>query len=210
MATKVLDLVYWRNVGKTGVVFTGLVVGLASLFQLSAITVISHLCLGIMCVTFPLRLYYKLLELLRWNPGVHPFQSYLDEDGSLTDKETVMLVEEVVLLIAFAVTEIKRLLFMDNIIESIKFVALLYLLTYVGFLANGLTLVIVGVILIFSLPLLYKKQQVRIRKLVRAVRTFIRRIRNIFVSICNMVTPSSVPPSTQTPAPAPKQKGKSK
>lgn len=55
-------------------VFTGLVIGLASLFQLSAITVLSHVCLGVMCITFPLRLYYKLLEVLRWNPGVHPFQ----------------------------------------------------------------------------------------------------------------------------------------
>uniref|UniRef100_A0A667WEB9 Reticulon n=1 Tax=Myripristis murdjan TaxID=586833 RepID=A0A667WEB9_9TELE len=60
----VVDLIYWRNVAKTGVVFTGLVVALASLFQLSAITVLSHLCLGVMCVTFPIRFYYKLLELL--------------------------------------------------------------------------------------------------------------------------------------------------
>uniref|UniRef100_A0A667WRZ5 Reticulon n=1 Tax=Myripristis murdjan TaxID=586833 RepID=A0A667WRZ5_9TELE len=59
-----VDLIYWRNVAKTGVVFTGLVVALASLFQLSAITVLSHLCLGVMCVTFPIRFYYKLLELL--------------------------------------------------------------------------------------------------------------------------------------------------
>lgn len=44
----------------------------------------------------------------------------MDYDGSLTDKETVMLVEEVVLLIAFAVTEIKRLLFIENMFDSIK------------------------------------------------------------------------------------------
>lgn len=70
-----MDLVYWRSTRTTGLVFTGLVVGLASVFQLSIITVVSHVCLGALCVTFPLRLYYKLLELLRWNPGVHPFQS---------------------------------------------------------------------------------------------------------------------------------------
>lgn len=70
----VMDLVYWRDVRKTGVVFTGLVIGLASVFQLSVITVFSHICLAAMCVTFPLRLYYKLLELLRWNPGLHPYQ----------------------------------------------------------------------------------------------------------------------------------------
>ncbi|KAF6728853.1 Reticulon-2 [Oryzias melastigma] len=149
MATKLVDLVYWRSMRRTGVVFTGLVIGLASIFQLSAITVLSHVCLGIMCITFPLRLYYKLLELLRWNPGIHPFQSYLEYDVSLTDKDTVMLVEEVVLLIAFAVTEIKRLLFIDNLIDSIKFVVLLYLLTCVGTVANGLTLLIGAVIRCF-------------------------------------------------------------
>lgn len=150
-----MDLVYWRSMRRTGVVFTGLVIALASLFQLSAITVLSHILLGIMCITFPLCLYYKLLELLHWSPGYNPFQwvqtgsaplgeplsvglwwavtpggfqvfvtlflrSYLDYDSSLTDQETVMLVEEVVLLVAFAVTEIKRLLFVESIIDSVK------------------------------------------------------------------------------------------
>ncbi|XP_071316834.1 reticulon-2b isoform X2 [Trachinotus anak] len=195
---------------RTGVAFTGLVIGLASMFQLSAITVLSHVCLGVMCVTFPLRLYYKLLELLRWNPGVHPFQSHLDYDSSLTDKDTVMLVEEVVLLIAFAVTEIKRLLFIESMIDSIKFVVLLYLLTYVGVLTNGLTLVITAVIAVFSLPLLYKKQQVRIRRMVRALRAFVKRIKNMCLSVQNLVRPSPAPAPKPAPAAASKQKAKSK
>ncbi|TKS83498.1 Reticulon-2 Neuroendocrine-specific protein-like 1 [Collichthys lucidus] len=214
MATKFMDLVYWRNMRRTGVVFTGLVIGLASVFQLSAITVLSHICLGAICVTFPLRLYYKLLELLGWNSGVHPFQSYLDNDGSLTDKDTVMLVEEVVLMIAFAVTEFKRLLFIDNMIDSIKFVVLLYLLTYVGVQINGLTLVISAVIVIFSIPLLYKKQQVRIRKVVRAVKAFVTKINSLCLSLYETVRPPPAPEPTSKPAPvaapAPKQKAKSK
>ncbi|XP_029957103.1 reticulon-2b [Salarias fasciatus] len=214
MANKLVELVYWRNVKKTAVVFTGLVVGLASLFQLSAITVLSHICLGVMCVTFTLRLYYKLLELLRWNPGVHPFQSYLDYDNSLTDKETVVLVEEVVLLVAFAVTEFKRLLFIDSMMDSIKFALLLYLLSYVGVLTTGLTLVITAVIAVFSLPLLYKKQQVRIRRLVRAVRAFVRKIRNMCKNLYESVRPPPAPAPAPKPAavaaPAPKAKAKSK
>ncbi|XP_078121416.1 reticulon-2b [Sander vitreus] len=215
MATKLVDLVYWRKMRRTGVVFTGLVISLASLFQLSAITVLSHICLGVMSVTFTLRLYYKLLELLRWNPGVHPFQSYLDNDSSLTDKETVMLVEEVVLLIAFAFTEIKRLLFIESMIDSIKFVVLLYLLTYVGVVTSGLTLVITAVIVIFSLPLLYKKQQMRIRRMVRAVNAFVKRIKNLCLSLHDSMRPSPAPAPAPKPAPtaapaANKQKAKSK
>ncbi|XP_063342902.1 reticulon-2b isoform X1 [Pelmatolapia mariae] len=212
MATKLVDLVYWRHMWRTGVVFTGLVIGLASLFQLSAVTVVSNVFLGVMCITFPLRFYYKLLELLRWNPGVHPFQSCLDYDSSLTNKETVMLVEEMVLLIAFAVTEIKRLIFIENIFDSIKFVVLLYLLTYVGIQTNGLTLVISAVIAVFSLPLLYKKQQVRIRRIARAVRAFLKRVKSLFSSVYD----SAGPPPAPAPKPAisavnvPKQKAKSK
>ncbi|KAK7922660.1 hypothetical protein WMY93_009562 [Mugilogobius chulae] len=217
MASKLVDLVYWKKVRKTGIVFTGLVVGLASMFQLSAITVLSNICLGILCVTFTLRLYYKLLELLRWNPGVHPFQSYLDYDSTLTDKETVALVEEVVLLVAFAVTEIKRLLFIESVVDSIKFAVLLYLLTYVGVMTTGLTLVITVVIAMFSFPILYKKQQVRIRKITRAIKAFIKKIKSLFSSLYESVRPSSSseePPSKPAigaaAAPATKQKAKSK
>ncbi|KAK0152943.1 Reticulon-2 [Merluccius polli] len=158
---EMVDLVYWRSLTRTGVVFTGLVVGLASMFQLSAVTVVSHLFLGLMCVTFSLRLYYKLLELMHWNPGLRPFESQLEEDGSLTDEDTVVVVESVVLRIAFALTEVKRLVFVDSVVDSIKFVLFLYLLTYVGEATTGLTLVIAGVISAFSVPLFYRKQQVR-------------------------------------------------
>ncbi|CAB1421982.1 unnamed protein product [Pleuronectes platessa] len=212
MATKLVDLVYWRSVRWTGVVFTGLVIALASLFQLSAITVLSHLCLGIMCVTFLLRLWYKLLELLRCNPGVHPFQSHLEYDNTLTDKDTVMLVEEVVLLVAFAVTEIKRLLYIDCMIDSMKFVVFLYLLTHVGVQTSGLTLIIAAVIVVFSLPLFYKKQQMRIRKIVRAVKAFVKKIKNMCLNLYSSVRPSSAPAAAPKPAAVPvvKQKAKAK
>ncbi|XP_061156057.1 reticulon-2b [Syngnathus typhle] len=210
MASKLIGLVYWRSTSRTALVFTGLVVCLASLFQLSAMTLLSHICLGVMCVTFPLRLYYKLLELLRWNPGLHPFQSYLDYDSSLTDKETVMLVEEVVLLIAFAVTELKRLLFIDNVIDSLKFVLLLYLLTYVGVLTAGLTLVITAVIVLFSFPLLYKKQQVKIRKIVRFCKAFEKKINTWCLWVHDTVQSSRAQAAASKPAPTPSSKQKVK
>ncbi|XP_064837550.1 reticulon-1-A-like [Oncorhynchus masou masou] len=217
MATKVVDLIYWRDVGKTGLVFTGLVIGLASLFQLSAITVLSYLCMAIMCLTFPLRLYYKLLELIRKNPeGVHPFQSYIGDDSSLTDEETVLVVEEVVLMIAFAITEIKRLLFIGSIMDSIKFVLLLCVLVYVGITTNGLTLVIVGVICVFSLPLFYKQMQGRMKRIGNVVNGLLRKIKSLFKRLCSTLRSSTAakpaPTTTLTPVPAlaPKHKQKSK
>ncbi|XP_077597104.1 reticulon-2b [Stigmatopora nigra] len=204
MAGKLSELVYWRSTCKTGLVFTGSVVCLASLFQLSAITLLSHMALGVMCITLAIRFYYKLLELLRCNPGLHPFQSYLDYDGSLTDKEMVMLVEEAVLLMAFAVTELKRLFFIENILDSLKFVLLLYMLTYVGVLTTGLTLVIAAVITLFSFPLLYKKQQVRIRKMVRAYKSLEKKIKTWCAGVRDTIQ------SSRAQAAAAKQKVKAK
>ncbi|XP_061658951.1 reticulon-2b [Syngnathoides biaculeatus] len=215
MAGELTDLVYWRSTSRTGAVLTGSVLCLASLFQLSVVTVLSHVCLGVMCVTLPLRLYYKLLEALRRNPGgLHPFRHFLDSDGSLTDEETATLVEESVLLLAFAVAEFKRLLFVRDVLDSLKFVLLLYLLTYVGELTSGPTLAITAVIALFSFPLLYKKQQVRIRRMLRACRSVEKKIKSWSLGLCDAVRSARVQaaaaPKGAPNAPASKHKVKAK
>ncbi|XP_043076852.1 reticulon-2b [Puntigrus tetrazona] len=210
MASKVLDLLYWRDVGTTGLVFTGLVVGLACLFQLSAITVLSNLGLGIMAFTLPVCLLYKAMTLVRLNDGSHPFQSYLDEDGTLTDEDTVRVAEQIVLLIATAVTELKRLFFIDSIMDSAKFVVFLYLLTYVGIQANGLTLLMSGVICAFSLPLLYRLQQERIDKIVKAVKTLVEKGTEIVDLVISLAKPPPAPAPAPSPAPTAKHKQKTK
>lgn len=204
------DLLYWRDVGTTALVFTGLVVGLACLFQLSAITILSNLGLWIMAFTLSLRFLYKALDLVRLSDGSHPFQSYLDEDHALTDEDTIRVAEQIVLLIATAVTDLKRLFFINNIMDSLKFIALLYLLTYVGVQTNGLTLIMTGVICAFSLPLLYKIQQQRIEKIVKAVKKLVARITEMVDLVVSLVKPPPLPAPAPTSAVALRQKQKTK
>ncbi|XP_051960764.1 reticulon-2-like [Xyrauchen texanus] len=210
MAIKVLDLLYWRDVGTTGLVFTGLVVGLACLFQLSFITILSNLGLGILAFTLPVCFLYKALELVRLSDGSHPFQSYLDEDRTLTDEDTVRMAEQIVLLIATAVTKLKRLFFIDSIMESVKFFGLLYLMTYVGVQTNGLTLVMTGVICAFSLPLLCRLQKERIKMIVKAIKTLVERITEIIDLVVSLVKPPPAPAPAPSPAPTSKHKQKTK
>lgn len=70
----VMDLIFWKDTERTGMVLTGLVVGLLALFQLSIITVLSTVSLAIMCFTISVRIYYKLLFVLNWGDGEHPFK----------------------------------------------------------------------------------------------------------------------------------------
>ncbi|KAL7853978.1 hypothetical protein AOLI_G00208220 [Acnodon oligacanthus] len=210
LSKEVADLLYWRDVPKTGLVFTGLVVGLACLFQLSAISVLSNLGLSIMAFTLPVRLLYKTMTVVHLSDGEHPFQSYLDEDSTLTDEDTVRVVEKIVLLIATLITELKRLFFVDSIVDSVKFIVLLYLLTYVGVQTNGLTLVISGVICAFSLPLAYRLQRERIDNIIKAVKLLVTRVTEIVEIVVSLVKPPPAPAPAPSPAPTPKLKLKAK
>ncbi|XP_023689985.1 reticulon-2b [Paramormyrops kingsleyae] len=206
MSSKVMDLIYWRDLEKTGTVFTGLVIGLLCMFQYSAISVVSNLCLTVMCFTFPVRLLFKALELLRFRNVVHPFKSYLEYDLSLTDEQTVRHVETIVLMGATAVTEMKHLFFVGSIYDSIKFIVLVYLLTYVGVRCNGLTLMIAGVISLFSLPLFYRQQQEKIDKLVTKFQTSVNKIKDTFQLLLQNI--KSAPASAPTSGPKAKPKTK--
>ncbi|KAI1893242.1 hypothetical protein AGOR_G00121690 [Albula goreensis] len=179
MSSKVTDLIYWRDTERTGMVFTGLVVGLLSLFQLSFITVVSTLSLAAMCFTIAVRLYYKVLDALQWADGKHPFQSYLDLDITLSTEQAGTYMERVIVMTTSAIAEIKRLLFVDSLINSLKFLFLMYLLTFLGDLFNGLTLMIIAVISLFSLPLFYKQHQARVDGFVEAVKANVDNIKDI-------------------------------
>lgn len=70
----VVDLIYWKDTERTGMVLTGLVVGLLSLFQLSIITVLSTVSLAAVCCTITVRIYYGIIHALKWGDGQHPFK----------------------------------------------------------------------------------------------------------------------------------------
>ncbi|XP_048838924.1 reticulon-2b isoform X2 [Brienomyrus brachyistius] len=205
-AAKLMDLIYWREMEKTGIVFTGLVIGLLCMFQYSTISVVSNFCLTVMCFTFPVRLLFKALELLHFRNVVHPFNSYLEYDLSLTDEQTVRHVETIVLMAATAITEMKHLLFVGSIYDSIKFIVLMYLLTYVGVRCNGLTLMIAGVISVFSLPLFYRQHQEKIDKLVTKFRTSVNKIKDTFQLLLQNIKSARASAPTSGPKAKPKTK----
>uniref|UniRef100_A0A8C7XK28 Reticulon n=1 Tax=Oryzias sinensis TaxID=183150 RepID=A0A8C7XK28_9TELE len=155
----VMDLIYWKDMERSGMVLTGLVVGLLSLFQLSIITVVSTVSLAVMCFTISVRIYYQFLYVLSWGDGEHPFKSYLDLDISFSGEQADLYMQKVIVSTLSAVDALKKLFFVGNLFDSLKFLFLLYLVTYLGDLCNGLTLLIISVIAVFSLPLFYKRRQ---------------------------------------------------
>ncbi|KAI5625574.1 reticulon 2a isoform X1, partial [Silurus asotus] len=155
----VMDLIYWKDTERTGMLFTGLVVGLLSLFQLSIITVLSTVSLAIVCFTISVRIYCKLLHALQLRDGAHPFQTYLDVDIGLSGEQAEHYMQRAIYLFFAALDTLRQLVFVANLFDSLKFLLLMYLVTYLGALCNGLTLLIIGVIAVFSVPLFYTRHQ---------------------------------------------------
>ncbi|XP_045929006.1 reticulon-2a isoform X2 [Micropterus dolomieu] len=198
-----MDLIYWKDTERTGMVLTGLVVGLLSLFQLSIITVVSTVSLAVMCFTISVRIYYHVLYILSWGDGEHPFKSYLDLDISFSGEEADLYMQKAIVMVLSAVDTLKGLFFVGNLFESLKLLVLMYLVTYLGDLCNGLTLFIISVIALFSLPLFYRQRQERVDSFIAKIQARIDSVKDTFQRLAQGggpppdPTPGGAKPKTQ-------------
>ncbi|XP_068567399.1 reticulon-2a isoform X2 [Cebidichthys violaceus] len=203
MASKVMDLIYWKDTERTGMILTGLVVGLLSLFQLSIITVISTVSLAVVCFTISVRIYYQALYILNWGDGEHPFKSYLDLDISFSGEEADLYMQKAITMALSAVDSLKGLFFVRNLLESVKLLVLVYLVTYLGDLCNGLTLFIISVIALFSLPLFYRQRQEQVDIFIAKIQAKIDNLKDTFQRLAQGggpppdPTPGGAKPKTQ-------------
>ncbi|XP_059932156.1 reticulon-2a isoform X3 [Gadus macrocephalus] len=175
----VMDLIYWKDTERSGMVLTGLVVVLLSLFQLSIITVVSTLSLAVVCFAIAVRVYYKTLHILNWADGEHPFKKYLDMDIGLSGEQAEHAVQKAIVMAMSALDTLKKLLFVANLIDSLKFLVLLYLATFLGKIFNGLTVFIMGVIAIFSLPLFYQQRQEQVDSAIAKIQANVDNVKDI-------------------------------
>ncbi|XP_072885078.1 uncharacterized protein [Hemitrygon akajei] len=160
----VIDLLYWEDVKKTGTLFGAIILTLFSLTQFSSISVLAYLALSVLSVTICLRLYTSILHLIYKTQEVHPFQSYLDLDISFTQEQLRKSSETLVSYLTSTVNHLRRLILVEDLLDSLKFGVLLWLLTYIGALFNGLTLTILVVVGAFIVPLVYRKHKVQINQ----------------------------------------------
>ncbi|XP_029570403.1 reticulon-2a isoform X3 [Salmo trutta] len=199
----VMDLIYWKDTERTGMVFTGLVVGLLSLFQLSIITVISTISLGALCFTVSVSLYYKILHVLNMGDGVPPFKAYLDLDISFSGELADQYMQKAIVAVVSAANSLKNLFLVGSLFDSLKLLALIYLLTFLGDLCNGLTVLIMGVIALFSLPLFYRQHQAKVDGFFAGIQANVDNVKDILHRIAQGggptpdTTPGGAKPKTQ-------------
>lgn len=193
MASQVIDLIYWKETERSGMVLTGVVVALLSLFQLSIVTVLSNLSLIAVLFTICTRIYYKFLHLLSWADGEHPFKKYLELDITLSGERAQQHMTKAITMAMKALDTLKNLVFVANLFESLKFMFLVYLMTYLGKIFNGLTFLIIGVIAVFSLPLFYKQRQEQVDIALAKIQVHIDNVKDIMQRLAQGGGPSPDP-----------------
>uniref|UniRef100_A0A8C7T401 Reticulon n=1 Tax=Oncorhynchus mykiss TaxID=8022 RepID=A0A8C7T401_ONCMY len=157
-----IDLLYWRNVKQSGAVFGSVLLLLFSLTQFSVVSVGAYLTLAALSASISFRIYKSVLQAVQKTDEGHPFKSYLEVEISLSQDQIGNYADKALLYANTCMKELRRLFLVQDLIDSLKFAVLMWLLTYVGALFNGLTLLILAVVSMFSMPIVYEKHQVRI------------------------------------------------
>nr|XP_055026622.1 reticulon-4b isoform X5 [Misgurnus anguillicaudatus] len=172
----VLDLLYWRNLRSSAVVFGSSLLLLLSISTCSIITVITYMTLALLSVTVSIRIYKGILQAILKSDEGHPFKQYLDKDVGLS-KDLVQKYSDMALgQINSGLIELRHLFLVEDLVDSLKFAVFLWIMTYVGAVFNGLTLLILGLIGAFSCPVIYEKHQTEIDQYISMVKNQIKDI----------------------------------
>ncbi|XP_041108992.1 reticulon-1-A-like isoform X6 [Polyodon spathula] len=157
-----VDLLYWRDIKKTGVVFGASLFLLLSLTVCSIVSVFSYLALALLSVSITFRIYKGILQAVQKSDEGHPFKAYLDSDVAVSEEVVHKYSDAALGHINCALKELRHLFLVEDLVDSLKFAVLMWILTYVGALFNGLTLLILALISLFSIPVIYERHQAQI------------------------------------------------
>ncbi|XP_049281241.1 reticulon-1 isoform X1 [Anopheles funestus] len=173
---KVESLIYWRDIKKSAVVFGGGLAILLAMSLFSLISVFSYLSLLLLFGTISFRIYKNVLQAVQKTAEGHPFKDYLEMDLTLSQEKVQQLATFAVAHVNALLTGLRRLFLVEDLVDSIKFGVLLYWLTYVGAIFNGITCVMIGFVALFTLPKVYENNKQSIDTHIEIVRSKIQEI----------------------------------
>uniref|UniRef100_A0A8D1KVT8 Reticulon n=1 Tax=Sus scrofa TaxID=9823 RepID=A0A8D1KVT8_PIG len=160
--TSVVDLLYWRDIKKTGVVFGASLFLLLSLTVFSIVSVTAYIALALLSVTISFRIYKGVIQAIQKSDEGHPFRAYLESEVAISEELVQKYSNSALGHVNCTIKELRRLFLVDDLVDSLKFAVLMWVFTYVGALFNGLTLLILALISLFSVPVIYERHQAQI------------------------------------------------
>ncbi|XP_039654324.1 reticulon-3-like isoform X2 [Perca fluviatilis] len=147
-----LQLVHWKEPKKSAAAFGVSLLVLVSVATLSVISVVSYLLLTVLCITIT-------------------FRSLLDRDISVSPEAIRLLVDRCLVLLNHFTDTMRKLLLVEDMFDSLKLAAVMWIMTYVGAIFNGVSILILADIIFFSTPLIYQKKKTQIDQYIELIRS---------------------------------------
>ncbi|XP_029359143.1 reticulon-3-B-like [Echeneis naucrates] len=167
----VLQLIHWKQPKKSAAAFTFSLLVLVSVATLSVISVVSYLFLAFLCVTITFRVYKSVIQAVQKSDEGHPFRTLLERDISVSPESVRHLADQVLIHLNWFNSQSRRLLLVEDLVDSLKLAAVMWVMTYVGAVFNGITILILADIIFFTTPLIYQKKKTQIDEKMDLVRT---------------------------------------
>ncbi|XP_072102130.1 uncharacterized protein [Mobula birostris] len=140
--TTVKDLIYWTDPKKTGLVFGSALTLLVSLAVFSVVSVLAYLVLALLAVTISYRVYKSVIQAVQKTNEGNPFRAYLEQDVTMSPDTFRKYCDTTLVHMNQALKYLVQLFLVQDLVDSLKLAVLMWLMTYVGAVFNGLTLLI--------------------------------------------------------------------
>merc|ERR1712066_86879 len=165
------SLQYWDQPRDSGIICGSVLVCLLAVRYISLISVIGNLSLALVTATMSFRIYKSVLTAVNKTQGGHPFKQFLDVDVTLPADKISSLTDGFFSKLNGLLLKLKSILLVENVVESLKFAVAMYLLTYLGAIMNGLTILTLAWVGVFSAPRIYRDNQKQIDDAVMPLKT---------------------------------------
>lgn len=163
-------MIYWKNPRDTGILFGSVLVVLLAVKYVSLIAVVANLALALITSTMAFRIYKSVLSAVNKSQDGHPFKQYLDYDVTLPIDKVQQLVDCGVSKANKLLARLKSILLIEDLVDSLKFAVATYALTYVGKWLNGMTIIVVAWVVIFTAPRLYRDNKIKIDEALKPIK----------------------------------------
>ena len=153
-----LSILRWSHPQLSSLLLVSGFVFLVSLIKFSLISVMAHFALTALMLGVGSRIYVHLMGFLKKNCR-DPLDLVRDIEVTIPSEKVESFVSTSAENVNNLALKMKDLILLENYIETLKFVVLLYIITFIGAVFNTLTLIILSWVGIFLFPTIYDQNQ---------------------------------------------------
>ncbi|EGT39270.1 hypothetical protein CAEBREN_22282 [Caenorhabditis brenneri] len=176
---EVLDVIYWRDPKKSGIVFVLAVLALYILAKYPILTVITYSLLLALGAAAGFRVFKKVESQIKKTNTENPFSEILAQDLSLPQEKVHAQADVFVEHATCIANTLKKLVFVESPLESIKFGLVLWSLTYVASWFSGFTMALIAILGAFSIPKIYEANQDAIDPHLATISGHLKNVQNL-------------------------------